>query len=94
MSNKSTNTANTLVLSAESPAKEQVLVSDVPHTRPSVRASRRVENAVYAYIRAIRALGRDTINTIEIAEALSLTVPEVNRAISALEKKGVKILNG
>jgi Winged helix-turn-helix DNA-binding len=87
------STASTLVLSTESATEGQIQVDNAPRTRPSVHINKRLENAIYAYIRAIRALGRDTINTIEIAEALSLTVPEVNRAISALEKRGVKILN-
>jgi DNA-binding GntR family transcriptional regulator len=89
----STSTLNLLVLSTESTTKEQVPVNDVPHTRRSARTSKSVENAIYAYIRAIRALGRNKINTSDIAEALSLSVSEVNHAISALEKKGVKILN-
>jgi DNA-binding MarR family transcriptional regulator len=53
-----------------------------------------VQNAVYAHIRAIRALGRTKINTAEVADALLLSVGEVNRAISSLKGKGVKVLNG
>jgi biotin operon repressor len=52
-----------------------------------------VQNAVYAYIRAIRALGRTQINTTEVADALSLSVAEVNGAISSLGKKGVRVSN-
>ncbi len=92
----STNTLSSLVLSTDSATNATVEVGEdvAPRSARATHEGKSVENAIYAHIRAIRALGRDTINTIEIAEALSLTVPEVNRAISALEKRGVKILNG
>jgi hypothetical protein len=49
-----------------------------------------VQDAVYSHIRAIRRLGRTNINTTEIADALSLDVDEVNRAVTKLKKKGVR----
>jgi len=61
-------------------------------TRP--KGNKAIQNAVYAYIQAVRALGRNQLNTTEIAEALSIPVTEVNYAISSLKKKGVKVLNG
>jgi hypothetical protein len=91
---KSSTTLNRLVLSTESTSQGQVQVSDVPRIRGRMRASKGVQNAVYAHIRAIRSLGRTQINTSEIAAALSLPVAEVNRAISSLKKKGVRALNG
>ncbi len=94
----STNTLSRLVLSTDSTAREQfaVPVSNSPRqrVRRSARFSESVQNAVYAHIRAIRALGRTQINTAEVADALLLSVAEVNRAISSLEKKGVRVLNG
>ncbi len=94
--NSSTNTLNRLVLSTDSTIREQfaVHVSNSPRVRRSTRSSKSVQNAVYAYIRAIRALGRIQINTAEVADALSLSVAEVNYAISSLRKKGVKVSNG
>ncbi len=56
-----------------------------------VRRKKAIENAVYGYIQAIRALGRKQVNTVEISEALSLPTGEVNRAVSSLKKKGVKV---
>jgi hypothetical protein len=88
---KSSTTLNRLVLSSESATKEQFQVNDIPSVR-HIRASKGVQNAVYAYIRAIRALGRTKINTCEIADALSLSVAEVNLAISSLKKNGVRAL--
>jgi len=49
-----------------------------------------IEGAVYSHIRAVRALGRTNINTTEIADALSLDLDEVNRAVARLRKKGVR----
>lgn len=91
----STNASNFVILSTESTAREQFQVNDfAPTTRRSLRVNKNVENAVYAHIRAIRALGRTSIVTTDIADALSLSVVQVNRAVSALKKKGVRSLNG
>jgi hypothetical protein len=98
MNLSNSNTLNRLILSTESTTGEQFQVDDIPHARRTharpIRARKNVQNAVYAHIRAIRALGRTEINTGEIADALSLPVAEVNRAISSLKKKGVNALNG
>jgi hypothetical protein len=91
MSN-STSAISHWILSTDSRTEDCVQVTLSP-TERAKRTNRNVENAIYAHIRAIRALGRETINTIDIAEALSLPVSAVNRAISALEKKGVKVLD-
>jgi hypothetical protein len=93
----STNTANRLTLSSESTTSGQFIAHDVPRKRrsPNSRnASKNVQNAVYAYVRAIRALGRTQVISTEIASALSLTTAQVNSALSSLRKKGVKPLNG
>ncbi len=47
---------------------------------------------MYGHLRAIRALGRLKADTSEIADALSLTVNQVNLAIKSLQRKGVKVL--
>jgi DNA-binding Lrp family transcriptional regulator len=46
--------------------------------------------AILGHIRAIRALGRTEINTQEIADALNIPVQEVNNALEALKKHGVR----
>jgi hypothetical protein len=61
---------------------------DVTRNRRS--SDNKIERAVYAHIRAVRTLGRTHINTSEIADALSLKVSEVNRAIEKLRDKGVR----
>lgn len=91
----STNTLSRLILSTESTTERKVQVSDsLPARARRVRANKSVQNAVYGYIRAVRALGRTKISTAEVADALSLKVPDVNGALSSLKKKGVKALNG
>ena len=94
---KSSNTSNRLILSTEcaNPGGFQVSVNPRHRTlAPRTRDAKRVENAVYAYIRAVRALGRTKLITAEIADALSLSTVEVNEAISSLKEKGVRVLNG
>ena len=56
------------------------------------RTSKAIENAVYSHIRAVRTLGRTQINTSEVADSLSLPIADVNRAIDALKRKGVRPL--
>lgn len=93
--NRSSNTSDRLVLSTESSTSYRTSVIS-PNVRVAVRpkGNKAIQNAVYAYIQAVRALGRNRLNTSEIAEALSIPVLEVNEAISSLKKKGVKVLNG
>jgi DNA-binding MarR family transcriptional regulator len=89
----STNTLNRLVLSTDS-VRGDFVISDPSKVRRSSRSLARERNAVYSYIRALRSLGKTRLNTSDIAEALSLSIEQVNRAIRALEEKGVKVSNG
>jgi hypothetical protein len=50
----------------------------------------RTVEAVYAHIQAIRALGRTSVNTLEIAEALNLPTKKVSDAVKALGPRGVR----
>ena len=52
--------------------------------------SNELQNAVFSYIQAVRALGRTRVNTIEIASALGVNAGRVAEAIAHLESKGVK----
>lgn len=51
---------------------------------------RDIENAVYAYIQAVRTLGRTTINTEDIARALSVASADVEKVVGNLRDKGVR----
>ena len=51
-----------------------------------------IEAAVYTYIRAVRALGRKKLRTEEIADALALPIEDVNRAVSSLRRRGVRVV--
>jgi hypothetical protein len=98
----STSTLNYLAVSNDSSSASSASSAGSEDTNQVgvVSRSRRknrgknIENAIYAHIRAIRALGRKRINTVEIANALALSVPTVNQAIASLKKKGVKVTNG
>jgi len=90
----STSTLSRLILSNESTTEGRFQVVCIPRVRRRGRANKDVQNAVYAYVRAIRALGRTKINTAEVADALSIPIAEVNGALSSLKKRGVKALNG
>jgi Mn-dependent DtxR family transcriptional regulator len=55
-----------------------------------VASDENVAEAVYAHIQAIRALGKKTVNTGEIARALKLKPSQVAAAVGKLKIKGVK----
>lgn len=55
------------------------------------RSFARIEKAVYAHIRAIRSLGRTTVNTAQIARALSVPIKDVDQAVAKLRTKGVRL---
>jgi len=67
------------------------VVGNVPVRVKAAPVSKSVVSAVYSHIRAVRALGRESINTADIARALSLRVSDVDRAVKMLDAKGVKI---
>ncbi len=72
---------------------EQTLVPVTTEDRLERKAeSKSIENAVLAHIRAVRALGREQINTADIAEALNLPVRKVNGVLDQLKKRGVRPL--
>jgi hypothetical protein len=48
-----------------------------------------IQNAVYAYVQAYRALGNTTISTIRIAKGLGIKPRLVEHAMLALRDKGV-----
>jgi hypothetical protein len=54
------------------------------------KPSKEVENAVYAYVRAVRALGRTEVIVSDISKALDIAEPTVIQALAALRSKGIK----
>ena len=53
-------------------------------------SKKKLRLAILAHIKAMRTLGRTEINTQEIADALSISVQEVNNTLEALRKHGVR----
>jgi hypothetical protein len=49
-----------------------------------------VENAVYAYIQAMRALNRTHITPEDAASALGISVAEAMAALTSLQSRGVR----
>jgi hypothetical protein len=52
-----------------------------------------LQEAVYAHIQAVRALGKTKITPEDIARALELPLSTVEGSLSALQTKGVKVLH-
>ena len=102
MNNSTAATSDLHVITDESTSGNlEQAITDVSAKRISVeqavqsskgRKPSDIEKAVYAHIRAVRALGKKTVNTAEIAEALSLSLEEVHGVLAALKRKGVKVL--
>lgn len=53
-----------------------------------------VESAVFAHIQALRALGITRTDVLQIASGLGLPQSVVERTVSSLTRKGVKVVNG
>lgn len=51
-----------------------------------------VENAVYAHIRALRAIGKTTVNTAKIADSLDIPRSYVDAAVRNLTSRRVRII--
>src|SRR5437016_3856942 len=68
------------------------LAVTLPAKRTDHRRNRSIENAVYSYIRARRALGETSVNTNEIAMALNIQIKDVATAIAGLRDKGIRQL--
>ncbi len=77
-------------LSGTSSSDSQV-VRDTGYRRPT-RPKNDIEGAVFAYIKAVRALGKTSVNSVDISRALALPLGEVEQAIQGLRGKGVRII--
>ena len=89
----SSGTADSLQIASPSRTGDSIQVGSVGGIRQTKpKTEKEIEGAIYSHIRAIRTLGKTKINTQEIAESLSLSVKDVNRAIMRLKNKGVRIL--
>ena len=87
-----TSTGGGIVTStSSSTATGQVVVAISSGNFPRSKSAADIEKAVYAHIQAVRALGRDQINTVEIANALSISQESVIAAIARLQGKGVRV---
>ncbi len=91
----SVSTAGTIVTGTSSSTNVAFpfQMNQVPvHSAASaLRAAQQLQDAVYGYIQAIRALGRTTVDLSEIASALRVSVVDVRSILPALEQKGVRI---
>ena len=67
---------------------------EIHSSRSRHKVSKNTPAAVYAYIRALRSVGRTTVSVDEIAEALTLSAATVYAALRALRNRGVKLQRG
>jgi hypothetical protein len=89
----SSSTSSVLVLSTESNSGSPEIRAKAP-SKSKRRLDAKIVKAVYMHIRAIRTLGKSRVDTVDIAQALNVSVDDVNRTLRALRKKGVKKVNG
>ena len=66
-----------------SPAVDSMFVTPGPD-REAALADDALESAVYAHIQALRRLGKTKTDTVEIAQALGLRLPDVERVVRKL----------
>lgn len=89
----SSSTLDHLIISQGSTTAKRTSLTISSGRSAHVRPEKKSERAVYAYIQAIRVLGGKQVNTEDIADALSMPIGEVERAVRSLRKKGVKAIN-
>jgi hypothetical protein len=65
--------------------------ADLIEAPPGLTSSA-IEDAVYAHLQAMRALGHTRVNTTEVARALGLPLELVDATIASLVKRGVKVV--
>ena len=83
----------TIFASTSTTASSTEVLGATVHAAAGHKVAKRhrdAEAAVYTHIRALRALGRTHINTVEIAEALNLPLKVVEQIVGKLTRKGVK----
>ena len=74
-------------------SSEPTVISDIKIARRRrTRVQKEIEAAVYAHIRAMRALGHTHVNSLAIARALSLPISDVEVAMRQLSDKGVRVI--
>jgi hypothetical protein len=83
-------TARTVRIDSRAATTGPAMISQIPSAKRGLLRQKKIENAVFGYIQAVRALGRTTINTTEVARALDLNLADVERTLSALRRRGVK----
>jgi len=76
--------------SANSNYSLHITVMDAARSLQQKAVAKKLEGAVYNYIRAIRALGRTQVTVSEIANALGISDEQVGSTLSALESKGIR----
>jgi hypothetical protein len=82
------STVEYVIGSASSSTSGYVMASPSPSPTPA--SKKKLYLAILSYIKAIRTLGRTEINTQEIADALSISVRDVNDALEVLKKQGIR----
>ncbi|MBL9062756.1 hypothetical protein [Tabrizicola sp.] len=73
------------------PAPSSVTVT-VPKAMARGSGEKKVEDAVYQFIRAKRILGQTRINTATIADALDIPHRAVEKAVRGMSSRGVRRL--
>lgn len=81
----------TITSTSSSTASRSIRIAFPSNFRPE-KSLTDIENAVFAHIQAVRALGRNQINSEEIAQALSIPQSSVIAAIARLQGKGVRVI--
>ena len=79
------------ILTSGTSSSDSQFVRGAGDRRPT-RSNKDIEGAVYAYIRAVRALGKTSVNSVDISRALSLPLGRVDQALQGLKGKGVRII--
>jgi hypothetical protein len=92
MNTKAATTSRLMATLQTTSTAPSVLVHTPPVIPKKIEAKDKqdLESAVFAYIQAMRAMGRNKLNTVDIAQALGCKPSDVEQTLASLRPKGVK----
>ncbi len=86
-----TSTSAGVTFAQSIPTNDSVSVTPGATAEPDAEQAEKIADALYAYLQAMRALGRETIDVVEAARALGVSAAAVLEAARSLKERGVEI---
>lgn len=87
-----TSTSAGVTFSQSIPTNDSVNVTPGAAAEPDAEQAEKIADALYGYLQAMRAMGRERVDAAEAARVLGVSVAQVLDAAGALKERGVEVL--